>query len=141
MYYIIYLSSATQLFDNQELQDILEVSNKNNEQQGVTGLLLYSDGNIIQVLEGEKETVQAIYKKIAQDSRHHSIITLKNGELAERNFPDWSMGFKTISSKAFSEIAGFKDLRNQSFESIAPVSNHPVLNILKTFYTGNIQRF
>jgi len=141
MYYIIYLSSATQLFDNQELQDILEVSNKNNEQQGVTGLLLYSDGNIIQVLEGEQETVQDIYKKIARDSRHHSIITLKEGDLAERNFPDWSMGFKTISSKVFSEIAGFKDLRNQSFENIAPVSNHPVLNILKTFYTGNIQRF
>jgi len=103
--------------------------------------LLYSDGNIIQVLEGEQEIVQDIYKKISKDSRHHSIIRLKEGELAERNFPDWSMGFKTISSKAFSEIVGFKDLRNQSFENVAPISNHPVLNILKTFYTGNIQRF
>lgn len=142
MYYIIYLSAATQLMSDEELKEILVISNKNNRQQQVTGMLLYSDGNIIQVLEGDRQTVKALYTKISYDSRHHHIIKISEGEISQRNFPDWSMGFRPVSAKEFSQVPGFKEVDNKEFLSTNPDENeHNVLTFLKVFYKSNIARF
>jgi hypothetical protein len=66
MHRIIYLSSGIKIFSDEEINDLLKVSRNNNEKNGITGLLLYSDGNFMQILEGEKEAVENTYKKIAK---------------------------------------------------------------------------
>jgi hypothetical protein len=75
MNFIVYISAATYLMDENELKEILEVSRKNNQSSGITGLLLYHEGNFIQVLEGEKTAINALYDKITIDNRH--VIYLK----------------------------------------------------------------
>ena len=72
---------------------LLEHARRNNEKAGVTGMLLYKDGNFMQVLEGEERVVQALSAKIGRDPRHEKMVTLLEGPLAEREFSDWSMGF------------------------------------------------
>ena len=54
MYYIVYLSSASKLFTEDELKEIVDISVKNNTRLGITGMMLYNEGNFIQVLEGEE---------------------------------------------------------------------------------------
>lgn len=112
MFFIVYVSSAAQAFSRAELLDILAKSRANNTQLGVTGMLLYKDGNIIQVLEGEESVVQKLYAKIASDVRHQGLITLVQGTIAARQFPDWSMGFYDLKYADNLSHPGYSEFMN-----------------------------
>jgi hypothetical protein len=92
MYLVAYVSSAVQLFSDTELEALLNKSRANNEKVGVTGMLLYKDGNFMQVLEGSKESVISVLKRVEADPRHCGVIRLFEQEEDKRDFGDWSMG-------------------------------------------------
>jgi hypothetical protein len=98
LYHVVYLSSASHLLSDDELRAILSVSRRNNRERGITGMLLYSDGGFIQALEGPRDEVDALYKTIARDPRHGRIITLLEGPIDARNFPQWTMGFQHVDA-------------------------------------------
>ncbi len=115
MIYLVYVSSATRLLTQAELVELLAQSRDKNLKLGVTGMLLYQDGNFMQVLEGEADAVRPLfYGSIMQDPRHHDIIVLDEGELAERQFPDWSMGFRDLGKLAKQGMPGFNSFMSQS---------------------------
>ena len=107
MYYILYLSAAIELPGEPELIDILSVSRRNNSRIGVTGVLLYGDGQFIQLLEGDKADVQATFEKISNDNRHKGITMVTSGNTEKRSFPEWSMGFKSLNTELLSEFEGY----------------------------------
>jgi hypothetical protein len=49
---VVYASTALQAFTKPELQALLQEIRPKNAELGITGLLLYKDGNFMQVLEG-----------------------------------------------------------------------------------------
>jgi Sensors of blue-light using FAD len=112
MYQLIYVSSARELFSKEELLSILKKSRENNTRVGVTGLLLYKEGNIMQLLEGEKTVVDRIFNRVSEDDRHFNVITLFRGEVPEREFPDWSMGFHDLMSDHVRQTPGFNEFLN-----------------------------
>jgi hypothetical protein len=59
-------------FSNEDLVALLQRSRCNNERLGITGLLLYKDGNIIQVLERPDETVRDLFRTISADPLHEA---------------------------------------------------------------------
>src|ERR1700734_2023146 len=67
---LLYLSEGSVPFSQADLRELLRKANENNSKLGITGLLLFKGENFLQVLEGERETVLALYKKITQDPRH-----------------------------------------------------------------------
>jgi len=109
---IIYLSSATYLFSKAELQVLLDHSRVNNARIGITGILLYREGNFMQLLEGEQAVIEGLYQKIARDTRHKGIICLLEGEITERSFPEWSMGYQNLSLRSESNLPGFNQFLN-----------------------------
>jgi Sensors of blue-light using FAD len=98
MFSITYVSSAIQPFSSHELRDLLEQCNGNNRKLDVTGMLLYKDGNFMQVLEGEEPSVRKVHETIGRDPRHRGLITLLQGITPERQFPEWSMGFRDLGA-------------------------------------------
>ena len=98
MYSLVYVSSAVHPFSKDELRELLKLARVNNEQCSISGLLLYKDGNFMQVLEGHDEDVRDVYAKISRDQRHRGMLTLLQGEVTGRKFPDWSMGFRDLNS-------------------------------------------
>lgn len=80
----------------EEVKSILETSVRNNDGYNITGLLLYTDSNFIQYLEGNDELVKVLYTKIEQDTRHHNVTLIKREEIEERIFPKWAMGSKKL---------------------------------------------
>lgn len=119
MYYLVYVSSATSLLPQSELLSILEKSRCNNENFGITGMLLYSNGTIIQALEGNEAAVKNLYKKISLDSRHKDVIVIVEGEHNEREFGNWSMAFYNLSEIDTKSIVGFSDfLENPSAREV-----------------------
>ena len=90
---LVYGSSSPGLLPREALLDILRASRRNNPAVGVTGALLYADGNFMQVLEGPAEAVNGVYRRVQRDDRHRGVLTLIDTTVPERSFPDWSMGF------------------------------------------------
>ena len=112
MFTLVYVSSAVSPFSKSELADLLARSRANNESLGISGMLLYKDGNFMQVLEGEEEPVRALYEKIGTDPRHDGAITLHQSFAQERQFPDWSMGFRNLDSPELRTVPGYSEFLN-----------------------------
>ncbi len=106
LYHIVYLSAASHSLSDDDLRAILSTSRPNNRKRGITGMLLYSDGGFIQALEGPKEEVTDLYRTIERDPRHGRIITLLEGPIEARNFPEWEMGFEHVAPET-PELPGF----------------------------------
>jgi len=96
LYHIAYFSTATKYFTENEITELLAISKENNKELGVTGILLFIEGCFLQVLEGEKQIVKKVFKKVKKDDRHDDVLVLFKGEKEERNFGNWSMGFKNL---------------------------------------------
>ena len=109
LYHLVYVSSAVELFSTEDLVALLAKSRANNERAGLSGMLLYKDGNFMQALEGEEAAVKETHARILRDPRHRGVITLIQGEQEGRQFPDWSMGFHQIRSAAPVAAPGFSD--------------------------------
>lgn len=65
---------------------------RNNGRLNVSGLLHYDGDHFLQVIEGGRVEVSALYHRIARDTRHSNIIMLSCHDVQERMFPAWSMG-------------------------------------------------
>lgn len=110
MYLLVYVSSAVNLFSEQELADLLEKSRCNNQVVDITGMLLYKDGNFMQFLEGPKEKVLELVQKIKGDPRHRGLIVLLQEEQEGREFNEWAMAFKKLEGKeANFDVAGYSE--------------------------------
>ena len=96
---LVYVSAATTPFTDNELNELLTVARKNNHARGVSGMLLYHGGSFIQVLEGDQAEVETIFAKIEQDPRHENASVLLKGDVEERTFEAWAMGYVPTKSK------------------------------------------
>ena len=94
---LMYASRAVPAIDQEELISILKKSKANNPKAGVTGVLCYSEGIFMQVLEGGRVAVNLLYNRIASDARHSDVVLLHYEEIAERRFAGWSMGQVNMS--------------------------------------------
>lgn len=94
---LIYVSDL--VGDAAQLSTILESSVRHNQTDGLTGMLLYSGGNFLQVLEGPPESVQSTYNRICRDPRHKNCLVLLEQDVPERQFSRWSMGCRQLSAQ------------------------------------------
>jgi len=111
---LTYTSSATRLMSVAELVELIEQIRTKNERLGVTGLLLYSGGNVIQTLEGTPEAVDAVFGAIIDDPRHGDVRVVDRRAIDERAFASWSMGFRNVSTREVDELLDFDDFARQS---------------------------
>lgn len=115
LYRLAYISSSVGLLSQVDLDDILARSRRNNGSDGITGLLIYHDGNIFQVLEGPEDMVRRCYGRIERDPRHTACIVLLSEGLESRSFADWDMAFipfdalETRCRKGFLDLQRFRD--------------------------------
>jgi hypothetical protein len=93
----MYASRAVPAIDQEALVAILRKSKVNNPGAGVTGVLCFSEGIFLQVLEGGRAAVNQLYNRIANDPRHGDVTLLCYEEIGERRFAGWSMGQVNMS--------------------------------------------
>lgn len=113
---LVYVSSAAGHFNDAESLEVLRVSQRNNAQANVTGMLLSKDGNLMQVLEGEADVVDRLAAKIALDHRHSGMMTLLRKPIAERQFSRWSMSFQNISELPVEDQEAYSPFLQRSFQ-------------------------
>jgi hypothetical protein len=133
LFQLIYMSTlATDEPDI--LHGILDSSVRNNPRKNITGMMLYSEGSVLQVLEGEKDEVQGLFRIIEKDARHSGIYMLIEGEITERNFASWSMGFRRLSQADLAKFpAAAQVFKARTNELALRVQPSTALIVLKSF--------
>jgi Sensors of blue-light using FAD len=94
---LVYASRAAAAVDQLELVAILKKSKANNPSLGITGVLCFSEGIFLQVLEGGRSAVNQLYNRIAADPRHTQVELMVYQEIGERRFAGWTMGQVNLS--------------------------------------------
>lgn len=102
---LIYTSLAEPSNQTQDVKDILASSERNNQENSVTGLLLFDSERYIQILEGQADDVENLFTIIGQDSRHHSLELLHKGAISGRSFETWRMAYEALPKGLLNELA------------------------------------
>ncbi len=98
LYQLAYCSVLKKPLTAQEAQGLVAHAQQHNAAQRITGMMMMDHGLVVQWLEGEYDTVRALWKRIQQDPRHHCIVELLHRNYQEqRLFPDWSMRYASRS--------------------------------------------
>jgi hypothetical protein len=95
---LAYISRATEPFEEDELFQLIDHSQKNNKARGLSGMLVYNSGYFLQLLEGPAPTVEALMERIARDPRHVEIKRVFEKRGAQPIFGSWYMAYKNLST-------------------------------------------
>lgn len=104
MYYAIsYVSTASQPLDQSEIVELLNQTEVRNNKLGIHGLLIFSEGNFFEVLEGEKELILDLYDTIKEDERHKNLITIFEKPIKD-HLLDPSQGYFISANTRYSKL-------------------------------------
>lgn len=117
-YQLVYVSDLANK-NEETLGPILESALRRNTEDGITGMLLYSGGNFLQVLEGDEAQVHATYERICRDPRHKNTSVITEEEVSERHFSNWSMGFKQLGPQDIAKIPAYAPYFQFGFKASA----------------------
>jgi Sensors of blue-light using FAD len=85
---LLYISSATRPMLRLDIETILFTSCRNNMRNDLTGMLIASQTRFMQIL----------------DNRHQASVILRETDIEERQFAEWSMTSRFLSNSDFGEI-------------------------------------
>ncbi|STX29427.1 regulatory protein (GGDEF domain) [Legionella beliardensis] len=107
--HLIYVSTATNEFNDSMLINLLKLSRENNNKKQITGILLYKTGSFFQVLEGADTAIELLIDKIKLDPRHQDVTQIIYETIFKRDFAEWSMGFVQLEEKQPTDLEGLND--------------------------------
>ena len=128
-YCIVYVSEATVLLGEPELLRLLQQARAEHEQASLTGVLLYSEGQFLQVLEGPTEPVREFFARIAADPRHCKLEVLADGPRPARDFSHWH--FSTLLPERYDQLPNYRPLP----QLLATTETTHVYSLLHDFLT------
>jgi len=134
MHHILYLSQVRTPLSEDDLTSLLETSRVRNRGRNITGLLLYSERQFMQLLEGEEGDVARLYATLAQDPRHTGLVKLADKPIPHRSYTEWSMAFAAVSPERFAHLSGYLGLAQVQFTSATfSVADSALLQLAKEF--------
>lgn len=88
---IVYTSRASKGATSADLFKIIEVSARNNPAREVTGFLVATGSEFLQLVEGPTEGLEELLTVLKRDPRHCDIHILLRDAIQKRHFPAWKM--------------------------------------------------
>ena len=105
MLQIAYFSTATDCQTPELMDEILSVARSNNARDGITGFLVAGGNRYLQIIEGPRLTMAALWAAIRADRRHCAVTEILNKRADARCFEGWSMAYQ--SEPRLGEFATF----------------------------------
>jgi hypothetical protein len=127
---ICYVSTSVGRLSENDVELLLEQSRARNSLDGVTGLLLYSDGNFMQYLEGKPEGLEPIWESIQRDPRHKNVSAVFKNTASIRVFENWSMAYKASMPIGFESL-----IRCSHGPSTGSPHAATIVRLLESFWT------
>ena len=94
---LLYVSKPVGPITTHVTASLLENSRLSNNKSEITGVLCQGSGIYMQVLEGERSAINALYSRIIADTRHHQVELLSFEEVDQRQYGQWSMALVQLS--------------------------------------------
>ena len=135
LFHLIYASKAKHEFSKQDIVELLSKARVNNQKLDIHGMLVYDKGSFFQVLEGEKDVVLGLFDQITKDERHQGVVKIIFEAIPEKFFPDWSMGYSSISRSELEQIKGMNDFFVGQ-TCLADIDSGRARKLLKAFTNG-----
>lgn len=134
VHHLLYRSRAVQAFTAADLTVLQEESLAWNAAHDITGLLCYSDGHFVQVLEGSAEHVHTLFAKIQQDRRHYQVQALSDRASDRRWFADWRMAMVETEPQDFHWLLGYLEARGHNLvQPQIPITEPHLTTLLAAF--------
>ncbi|MEM7624530.1 MAG: BLUF domain-containing protein [Planctomycetota bacterium] len=99
LHHLLYISHADHLLSPYQVGEMLEPFRRRNRALGITGVLFYSAGHFVQLLEGEADEVHNLFGTIRRDDRHEDVRQLLSFPVGQRLFDDWSMALLNVDCR------------------------------------------
>lgn len=116
---IVYMSLACESMTPAQLATLMDGSRARNQATGVTGMLVYHEREFMQLLEGERSVIEALYDKIAIDPRHQHVYPLWSAPITNRSFDDWTMGFVAVDDSTLQKHTGFASFSDEGLVALS----------------------
>jgi hypothetical protein len=102
--HVIYVGAAAPEISEHDTAEFLKEARKANRKHDVSGMMLYVGGCLLLLLEGEAHKVDAAFQEIVAAKRE--MRTILREPVAEREFPDWIMGFEAVAPDEAARLLG-----------------------------------
>jgi hypothetical protein len=102
--HVIYIGVAATEISEHDTAERLKETRKANRKNDVSGMMLYVEGCLLLLLEGKGHNVDAAFDEIA--ARRPGWRVLLREPIAEREFPDWVMGFEAVAYEEAAQLLG-----------------------------------
>jgi hypothetical protein len=134
---VVYVSSSIDLDITKFVDESLPKIQAANNQLGITGVLLFSEGTFLQVIEGEPQAVNDLYGSIIRDGRHKQVIKLLERDAGQRSFPDWAMGWRRIArehplAKELQDLGDMSGVRKR-----AEGADGSIMTLIESYFSVN----
>ena len=134
-----YTSRYRGLEPDADLASIAAAASRNNPALGVTGVLLYDAGRFIQVLEGPREGIYALQRRLLADTRHSELVELFEVECPVRTFSEWEMRAYRVDTHApmtSPEVVALRD----AYVGVFRPSARDFLTLIQTYLKSRATR-
>lgn len=94
IYRLVYYSAIMLPFGDPRaigMLDLVARARRRNAALGITGILYSDDAYFSQLLEGPRDSVEAVFASIRRDSRHRDIVVTEQGPQPARAFDGWAL--------------------------------------------------
>tara|TARA_R110002074_G_scaffold257269_7_gene429767 strand:+ start:7520 stop:7936 length:417 start_codon:yes stop_codon:yes gene_type:complete len=105
---IVYTSQASEKFSKRSLLDLLHESRAFNAIDNISGVLMHKNGYFLQVIEGNSEVIDNLFKRLLKDSRHKKIKKVLDSTVNSCLFLNWAMGCADFDDPELSFIPGIR---------------------------------
>lgn len=133
LYQLIYVSKLLKPMKDQELKLLIERAKLKNIHLNVTSLLIKYDEYLIQVLEGNRHTLQELYDSIESDPRHINIRNCYFEPADQRIFGKWALTFLNLNSQKLKSKQRLQQLSLQVIEARGDSEHSASIALLEEF--------
>lgn len=99
--YCVFASATHGNFGEEQLAELSAEYKKSLSEDGVTGVMLYEDGNFFQVIEGDADKIDAAYKRFSAEKHTHKVVKIIEEEQDQRSFAHWTSAYSTAAKDIF----------------------------------------
>lgn len=114
---IKYVSEFAEHVTRNMIDKMVERAARQNEQKGITGILIASGRLFFQVIEGPAAEIDGLFEKILKDKRHHNVLLLNSEWGGKRIFPDWALKRVDVDDESIAEMEPLKAILTTIMEN------------------------
>ena len=96
----------------------------------ITGLLFHHNGKFLQIIEGEKTSLEKLMSSIEKDSRHTNIQRIIDEKISSRGYAEWNMDSFNLSDDTNLDIAKLKRIKN-AYKEMAYIDSEILIDFYK----------